>query len=1041
MKKLRFVLLGLLALLVICLVLGLLGYALYRSQRERALTNRPLVLIHAPLDRDQIALGQAVLAHATARAENGVSRVELWADGAFVAARDYLGEEPAGILPLVANWQPQTLGPHVLLVRAFSADGVRGQSTVAVEVVAPEVDAGEEVPVEVRLVRQEDETLEEIAEEEDVDLEELEDLNPDLDGDDLEPGDVVVVPGDGAPTGESADDGPPVGGGESSPDEVPSDGEPPPADEEPPTPHIPAPESALSVMELLWGTFTLPGPEEEAVGLRVEALALETDRAYESLHCYIGVGENAPRWYPDADGDQTTDESFAPLDDGGWEVAAHLSEGTALVIPWPGDEPLPIDVTCVGVVDGATDAVELGQVLITARPQAWDGLTRRAVASSDEGSFTLDYRISRAEEESRGHPIFLDPTMTPPTNLRMGFWTLHWDYEPRADEEPIHGFRVYLNDTLQWTELPDARYSTLPYEWLSPPCGETYAFTVTAFRYGYPDGPESRASNVVSVAGGEPGSEECNRTLIVRLDTLSTEYLERDMGAMYGSFYVNDQVIAIDGRCDGPGLCGVVGLYADYEYDIPGLTSYLAFGASPRFLVDVPPDEQLVIGYEINAEGEGLACAGETWYEGGDLDRVHEGGIVSERPSGYSSRCRVSFTVEPAFGSTVAGVEGDPPLPMLRVENLTVKEETGQLQIHVRNTGAGTWPAKDLDAAVTWPDGSGIGGYTWPELILQPGERAILEHPDLVPGPHPPLGACVLLDPGDAVPEEDSRQICDDAGDCTYIWRRGRYCRPLPDLTITDVQYDADGERLLVTVRNAGEGSVEHRNLGLQINLADGRYFAVPGEWWADVSIEPRREIVMEWPYIGSDQRALMLDGYAAVIDPNNDIAEESGTNNEYAVRAATRLWLSWVWINVPYDFRDMVEYSFDAYLTSGGSRRTVADWHISQDIDWGSCFRPYHCVKHYDNEEYDSYWFDVAGDEELVIEIVVSHPGTLYDSVRVTDVYGPEEDWGAGAVGPRRTCGYFGGTSQPHSYTWTFGYSEGYAWETTFHICREDAE
>jgi hypothetical protein len=242
-------------------------------------------------------------------------------------------------------------------------------------------------------------------------------------------------------------------------------------------------------------------------------------------------------------------------------------------------------------------------------------------------------------------------------------------------------------------------------------------------------------------------------------------------------------------------------------------------------------------------------------------------------------------------------------------------------------------------------------------------------------------------------------------------------------------------------VQNVGEGSVEHRNLGLQINLADGSYFAAPHEWWADVSIEPRREIVMVWEHIGPEQRALMMDGYAAVIDPNDDIAEESDTNNEYAVRAATRLWLSWIWINVPYDFRDTVEYSFDAYLTSGGSRRAVADWHIGQDIDWGSCFRPYHCVKHYDNEEYDSYWFDVAGDEDLVIDIVVSHPGTLHDPVRVTQVYGPEDDWGAGGLGPRRTCGYFGGTSQPHSYTWTFGYSEGYAWDTTFHVCREDAE
>ena len=95
MKKLRFVLLGLLALVIVCLILGLLGYVLYRNQRERALTNRPLVFIHAPLNRDQVTLGQGVLAHATARAQNGVSRIELWADGTFVAARESLFWRPS----------------------------------------------------------------------------------------------------------------------------------------------------------------------------------------------------------------------------------------------------------------------------------------------------------------------------------------------------------------------------------------------------------------------------------------------------------------------------------------------------------------------------------------------------------------------------------------------------------------------------------------------------------------------------------------------------------------------------------------------------------------------------------------------------------------------------------------------------------------------------------------------------------------------------------------------------------------------------------
>jgi hypothetical protein len=1010
------IVLGLLALFVGCLVLALAAGLLYSTRRRQAIADRPLVLIHTPLNREREELGQDLLVHATARAEGGVARIELWADGEFLAVREGPNGGPTSPLVLTAGWEPDTPGAHTLVARATSASGVQGQATVAVEIVEPSVEEG---GLRGYLVQEEGKTLEEIAAEVGADPEELEELNPSVGDEGPQPGDLLLYPDEEEEPAEGA--------------EPPAEEEAPPAEGEPPPPHDAAPGSPSDVTELLgFGfPFRLVG---EGISLRVEALMLETGDPYQSVHCYVAVGEEAPRWYPDVDGDQATDEFFGRLDDSGtrWNVAEVLSGSRAPVIFWSSHEPLGLDVTCVGVAAGATDAVELGRLLITARPEAWDGLTRRAVAASDEGSFALDYRISRAEEESRGHPIFLDPSMTPPTNLRMGAWTLLWDYEPRADEEPIHGFRVYLNETLQWVEPPDARYSTLPYEWLSPPCGETYDFSVTAFRYGYPDGPESRPSNTVSVFGGESGSDDCDRTLIVRLETLSTEGLERDMGPIYGTFYVNDQVVEIDGRCRGAGLCGEVGLYADFEYDVNGLTTNLAFGAPARFVVDVSPAEQLVIGYDISAEGEGRVCAGETWYEGAELDRTHSGGIGSERPSGFSGRCRLTFTAYPAFGSPTGEPGEQPPLPLLMVENLTVDESTGQLQIHVQNVGAASWPGKDLEVAVTWPDGSGIGAYTWPELVLRPGHRAILEHPDLVPGPHPPLGACVLLDPGNQVPEED---------DYSLGWTRGRYCRPLPDLTVTGSVYDDVNERLLVTVENVGEGSVEHRNLGLQINLADGRYFSAPAEWWADVSIAPRGVILMEWPQIGPEQRALTLDGYTVVIDPNNDIAEESGFNNEYAVRGSTRLWLSWTWIDVPYSVRDTVEYSFEAYLVSGGARRTVADWHIRQDIDWGSCFRPYHCVRQYDQEEYDSYWFEVAGDENLVIEIVVSHPGTLYWTRSQSNVYGPEVGWGGGPIGPRRTCGYLGGGGEPHSYTWVFGYSDRYAWDTTFHICREDAE
>jgi hypothetical protein len=199
----------------------------------------------------------------------------------------------------------------------------------------------------------------------------------------------------------------------------------------------------------------------------------------------------------------------------------------------------------------------------------------------------------------------------------------------------------------------------------------------------------------------------------------------------------------------------------------------------------------------------------------------------------------------------------------------------------------------------------------------------------------------------------------------------------------------------------------------------------------------------MVWENIGPDQRALMMDGYTAVIDPHNDVAEESGTNNEYTVRESTRVWMSWIQITAPYDMRDMVEYTFEARLSSGGSGRQVVNWHIGQDIAWGSCFRPYYCVRSYDELEYDTFWFDVAGDEVLVVEVQVTHPGTLHNPRSHIQVYGPENGWGAGPLGPRRTCDYLGGmgSSNPGYHYWSFGYHEGEDWSTIFHICREDAE
>lgn len=885
-----------------CLVFTVAGVAAwfyYAGQRRQAINDRPLVLIHAPLNREQVPLGVGVLAHATARAESGVARVELWADGAFVTARENPGEGPASPLVLSAGWEPTTPGLHTLLVQAISAQGVKGQATVAIEVVErvePETVLGGDIV-------QEGETLESIAADVGVGVEELEDLNPDLGPDGVQPGDLVFYPEEPVPGGA---EGPPEGEAPPSGAEPPPSGaEPPPAGEPPPVPHAAAPGSFLEIVRLvgLEGLIPAVPTAGEPVGLRAEVLALETDGAYESLHCYVDLGGGDPRWYPDEDLDQSTYESFASLGGGSWDIAAYLSGGAVPVISWPGDQPLPISITCVGIIEGSTDpAVELGRLELNVPPGAW-GVIHHGESEGGEGTFMVDYRVSRVELLPIGPQKWIDYDMTPPTNLRIISWadqfgnsagqSLYWDYEPEEDEGPIDGFRVYLNDTLQWVEPPRARTSHLPSQWFRPPCGDEYRITVSAFRYGFPDGPESPPSDPLTFASN-PGDPGCERAYLVTFNTLTTGLLPEDdiYSGMHGSFYVNDQRVGFDGRSSGRTERGYeVRLHSDDEYDVSMLTTEL--GDGPAAFIVTPPadDETLVVGYDIRAWygasfGDTRMCSWERsalWLDlRGHLDPIYESTLGSLGP--VEGWCHVSYTIEPAGGRPVVEPGAAPPLPLLRVENLTV-DDTGWLQIHVVNEGTADW-TRPLTFAVERRSGERVGVYTWPPPLLSPGQRTIVEY-DMSADPQPG-NVCVVLDPDNEVTELDDRRSAP----------RSRYCPSLPDLIITDVGYDPEGERLLVQVQSR-YASVEHGDVSLLVTLPDGGTLSDRPVLLSDVTLWGWT--TLELSGIGEEQRARMMGGYTVAVDPLDLIEETNDDNNEYVVPAGARLRLRWTQITTYY--------------------------------------------------------------------------------------------------------------------------------------------
>lgn len=120
MKKSHKVAISILVVIGICLLTAVIALLGYRGMRRTALDHRPLVIIHSPLNREQGLLGEEMILHASTRAQDGVSRIELWVDGALVASRDAPGDEAVSPLVLTAGWTPETAGAYPAGARHLS---------------------------------------------------------------------------------------------------------------------------------------------------------------------------------------------------------------------------------------------------------------------------------------------------------------------------------------------------------------------------------------------------------------------------------------------------------------------------------------------------------------------------------------------------------------------------------------------------------------------------------------------------------------------------------------------------------------------------------------------------------------------------------------------------------------------------------------------------------------------------------------------------------------------------------------------------------
>lgn len=1031
-------------IIVVMLVLSIAMLALiYIVQSNRALQSMPLVLIHSPLNREHFQVGEGVNIHATARGSRGLRSVELWVNDTFVDLQDAPADGPTNSLTFSGSWLATTAGSNVVIVRAIAADGTAGQASVVIEVSERE---GEVAGL--HTVRQGD-TLRSIAEEYDVDPDLVELANPGLDPNDLGPGDEIYIPDPDEPP---ADD-PPA-------DAPPADA-PPPGD--PPPPEGDAPGSGLSGLGLLDDLTIQPvgdlvlqplrdffadllgtEREEDQVRLQLELLTLTTSTPFEELYLYISYGDFPQHRFPDEREDLGLGGSIRILSteaDGTtlWDLSAATEIAAMPLFGWRRNQNLPFSLTLVGVIEGGTDDVPI-YFDVEIPPENWTGMPLSGSAVSDGGdyNFAFTYSISQLLE-GIGFEAYTDHSMTPPENARFDLRrpSLRWDYNPRPDEEPIDGFRIYLNNSLLWVEPARARESRLPPEWLNPPCGTTYTFAVTAYRVGIPDGPESLPAETTL----QPEAENCQREVLITFTELETFNLggdgrrpphRGDVGPVYGHFYANDQRIEFNtnpGRGTWGGTLGddpdgfyhhtrynLAELAANPDWHFVGRPSMLllipdevigwigpeptAWG--PSLLVEIPEDVSFQFGFEFWDEDYGrcrrpsdpgcddlIAEASHQINRLEELDHHREGVLAA-----YNGRCQVRYVLGPAPGSQVgSGVEGQKPLPWIILEDYGFEvDDDGRVRLHVRNVGSASWPSRELKVELQNRDGTSIGVYTWPNFSLAPGQRTVLEHPSMILDP--PYDACVLIDPYNEVLQERERR---GAGHFPI-------CQPAPDLVIDNVGFipGAGSGQLAITIRNIGQGPITNRTVSFAAYSPIVGRLDLGGAEVAsahNVTLERSQSTTLIIGEISSHTRLQMHEGYAVTVDPENLIYERSTDNNSFDVPAGGRLEIVLYEVSAPYSMRNKsIDYEFTASVISDyGHSRNVVLYQLISNPDWN--FKDYHegCRK---SLSHASGNFLIFGDESLEVTVNVS---SGRDSWSSNFIYLPRHTWGAAYNAPMR--------------------------------------
>ncbi|MBN1302978.1 MAG: hypothetical protein JXA13_00980 [Anaerolineales bacterium] len=502
---------------ILFVVLVLTGYVYSSTASAKS---QSVVLFREPNDGDRLDAGQPVIVRALARDDNKITQMELWVDGQLVDAQQ--SSIPGGInpFPMLSTWYPAP-GAHTLIVRAYNSRNTAAQTTITVQAgvtadqdkdgVPDEVDACPDIPgvpedgcpAPDESDRDGDGAANDLDACPDEPGSPLAGGCPDADGDGVADGSDACPgePGSGEDgCGEVADDDPVAAG-----DEPIVAGEAPdPEDDEDPEPGV------------VGGDGMDAGA---AVDLEVEGYEFRTTSAYESIACYLRLGEEDPRRY-----------EFASLGEMAWDIAAEVGGANSIRVLHSEEEPLQVSVECLGSNPGE-EPIDLGGYTAAHGSEDWDG--REQFGSSEGNHFNLRYRICSPSCEASILPA---PSLRP---ILVPFWwflpvTLHWDWDGNNDDIDGFGLSVSTMDDASMIDIPNPAMRSLDISDYRPACGETVHFQLYAYQG---DGSVHSPMSNEQTWSGRP----CHYTANVTFESLDAHSLPFPViGPIRGLFWASN---------------------------------------------------------------------------------------------------------------------------------------------------------------------------------------------------------------------------------------------------------------------------------------------------------------------------------------------------------------------------------------------------------------------------------------------------------------------------------------------------------------------